>query len=188
LRDHDTPTIPAILAKRKNEIGWSRYVYAGLVRSRVFVWGRTDDGRLGLETDDWQGDMRKWKRFVPEPLELRNLAEDTEDLQPIDSMLDRGTDETPFRGARRWVQIVAGRSHTVARTVEGHVYAWGECLSYTWQCGPSFLGYPLVEPLTFQAQSIVRIITLVMNHHGDTFTAALRPRYNFHYRLSQSRW
>ena len=69
-----------------------------------------------------QGD----RTFVSTPTELPFPDEEDEDNDLTSDMPHQLVDDTGLGSKRRWMEIGAGRAHTVLRTAAGHVYVWGE--------------------------------------------------------------
>lgn len=110
--------------------GWSKRLWHGLRRPRVYVWGSSGNSRLGLE----RGDQRlhaSSMRGVPFPAEITSAFQVPKSTlkRPIDPMgshvSNPGDDEMTRLGV---VDLQAGGWSFTARDFEGGIWVWGELI------------------------------------------------------------
>lgn len=108
--------------------GWSKRLWHGLRKPRVYVWGSSGNSRLGLERGDPRLHVSS-TRGVPFPAEISSLFEVPKSSlkRPIDPMGSHehnpGDDIMVRVGI---VDLQAGGWSFTARDFEGGIWVWGK--------------------------------------------------------------
>lgn len=87
----------------------SRHLWVGLKRPRVYVWGSSQDGRLGLPIASEHLSYYRQRSSVPYPVEITSSFRSPESQQGIGGI----------------VELRAGGWGFAARDSSGGVYVWG---------------------------------------------------------------
>ena len=143
LRDYHNANLPELLAAKTIP---NKKLYAGLKHARVFVWGSTDHGRLGLDLNPPLGGRTwRYRRYIASPQELaidgkagrtwhQGLLGSLTRLAPVssgggpedDQAPPPAIDPIPREELGSVVSLVAGLTSFAALTSTGKVIVWGE--------------------------------------------------------------
>jgi SCF-associated factor 1 len=142
LRDYHNTSLSQLLAAKTLS---NKKFYAGLKHARVFVWGSTDNGRLGIHLDSpLDRQAARYRRYIASPKELKidgkagrtwhqGLLDNLTRLAPGsgggDASDDRVTlpmvEAMPKEELGSVVSLVAGLTSFAALTSTGKVVVWG---------------------------------------------------------------